>query len=99
MKKIKQYDILENVNGYIHVVDVTILARNVWRGMQLNETRPNYEYFMMQRIKNKRNPFDYTSMDQRVGILNQKNTILTVAANEGEKTVQFLNQQDYSEVI
>lgn len=24
-------------------------------------------------------------MDQRVGILNQKNTILTVAANEGEK--------------
>lgn len=40
---------------------------------------------MMQRIKNKRNPFDYTSMDQRVGILNQKNTILTVAANEGEK--------------
>lgn len=38
--------ILENVNGYIHVVDVTILARNVWRGMY-NETRPNYEYFMM----------------------------------------------------
>lgn len=56
MKKIKQYDILENVNGYIHVVDVTILARNVWRGMQLNETRPNYEYFMMQRIRKQKEP-------------------------------------------
>lgn len=25
--------ILENVNGYIYVVDVIILVRNVWRGM------------------------------------------------------------------
>lgn len=29
----KKKIILENVNGYIHVVDVTILARNVWQGM------------------------------------------------------------------
>lgn len=52
----KKKIILENVNGYIHVVDVTILARNVWQGMQLKETRPNYEYFMMQRIRKQKEP-------------------------------------------
>lgn len=42
---------------------------------------------MARNVAQWNSAFDYTSMDQRVGILNQKNTILTVAANEGEKTV------------